>query len=78
MSNEDTVQFDVDNLTVGQAEFLSEYTGRTIQELMDVIETKEYMGRDLTAMLAVVLHPEDPEAGLEDVRNMKASDISVS
>ena len=72
------MEFKIDEVTVGQAEFICEYTGRSLAEFADILESTNLTGRDIVAVLAVIENPEDPEAALPAVRKIKVSDIDVS
>jgi hypothetical protein len=70
------VTFNVDELTLGQAEFLCDYTGRSIESLQEACTSGDLGIRDLVAILALTRNPADPQAAVAEIRAMKVSDIS--
>ena len=74
---EEQVNFNLENMTVGQAEFITDYTKRSLAEFMEVLDSSNLMGRDIIAVLAVIQNPEDPQAALPEVRQMKITDVSL-
>ena len=74
----EAVTFDFDALTIGQAEFLTEYTGRSLQGLIDLIDTKDYTARDMVAILAVATSPDDPASAVDEIRRMPIRGLDLS
>lgn len=74
---EERVKFDLDNITLGQLEFLTDYTGRTSDELLEAFANREIYGRDIIAILAIGKNPADPAAAVEDVRNLAVADVQL-
>ena len=71
------ILFDADSLSFGQAEFLCEYTGRSLDELQQILTTGQLGGRDLVAILAISRNPDDPQAAVPEVRAAKVSDLQA-
>jgi hypothetical protein len=69
------VEFNVDKLTLGQAEFLCDYTGRSIDDLQAALTSGDLGVRDLVGILALSRNPADPQAAVAEIRLMKVSDI---
>jgi len=67
-----------DDLTLGQAEFWGEFTGRTIMELKDILEDAEnrMTAKDLVALASMSINPDDPTAALEQVRSTKVIELN--
>lgn len=69
------IEFNADELTLGQAEFLCGYTGRTIESLQQALTSGDLSIRDLVAILALTRNPGNPQAAVPEIRAMKVSDI---
>ena len=72
------MKFDVDSMTLGQTEFVTDYTKRTVQELFDVLKSGDLSTRDLIAIMALSRNPDDPASELEAVRNLKVVELDVA
>ena len=72
------VTFNVDELTVGQAEFICDYTQRSLTEFAEVLGTTELSARDIVAILAVIENPENPNEALEAVRAQPIAHVDLS
>jgi hypothetical protein len=72
------IRFNVDDLTLGQAEFLCEYTGRTVASVAEAFTSGNRTIRDLIAVLALTLNPDNPQAALPEVRAPRVADRSVA
>jgi hypothetical protein len=69
------ITLNFEQLTLGQAEFLCDYTGRTIDQLEEAI-TGGLTARDVVAIVAVSRQPDNPQAAVERVRSLKVSDLT--
>lgn len=68
---------DIDNITFGQVEFLGEQTGYSVNELMDRLRTGDFMGKDLVAIMALAMNPDDPHAAMDEIRRSPIADIKL-
>ncbi len=73
---EDNFVIDVDNLTLGQTEFITDYSGLSLNELQVRFETLAFDTKDLIAIMCVASNPEDPEAALPEVRAIKLVELA--
>jgi hypothetical protein len=73
------IDFNVDGLTLGQIEFLEDFSHLTIEEIMAYAEGKPNIPFRLTmAMIAITASPDDPAGnGLMKARQYKVSDLDV-
>lgn len=73
------IKFDVDNLTLGQVEFLEDFTGLELDAILAYTDGKRIPPFRLTmAMIAIGVSPENPaEVGLAEARKMKVKDVTV-
>lgn len=72
---EENFVLDADNLTLGQTEFITDYSGLSIHELYARFKAEQFDARDLIAIMCVARSPEDPEAALPEVRAIKITDL---
>jgi len=74
------ITIDVENLTLGQVEFLEDYSKLQLDEIMAYTE-QQHKGsipfRLLMALIAIGENPEDPVAGLEAARPIKLKDVTI-
>ncbi len=73
MDNETKVN--IEDLTLGQAEFIESYTGLSPEALLKQVENERLDTKGLIALLAVSLNPNDPRSALEEARNTKISEV---
>ncbi len=73
------INVDADNFTLGQAEFLLDYAGVHLTQLIEMIQqdTVHENVRVITALIAIQLEPEHPEAALSRVRQLRIRDLQV-
>lgn len=76
--NVETLTLDVENITFGQVEFLTETTGHTVNELMERLRSGEFAGKDLMAVMAIAKNPDDPAAAMDEIRKTPIADIQLS
>lgn len=68
-----------DDLTLGQVEFLGDYTGLTVDELADKLTSGSFTPKELVAVVAIIVAPDDPAGeGLRQARQTKVSSLSGS
>jgi hypothetical protein len=72
------IKLNIDELTMGQAEFLEEHTGMELTELIARIQSGAITVKMTVALLAMQVNPENPAAGLDEVRQMKIAEVEVS
>ncbi len=66
------ITINVEEMTLGQAEFWSDYTGRTLGEMEELLEDQRKMKvKDIVAFAAIAQNPEDPAAALPDIRGQR-------
>lgn len=71
------LNINVEEMTLGQAEFWGEFTGRSVIELKEILDNSEerMTAKDLVALACMSINPSDPEAALPQVRATKVVDI---
>ena len=72
------LNFDLNNMTLGQTEFVTDYTGRGVNELLEVLQSGDLGARDLIAIMCLARNQEDPASELETVRNLKVIELNTS
>ncbi len=72
------LEFSLADLTWGQLEFLTDYTGRTNDEMLEAFGNRQLTGKDIIAVLAVAENPDDPRAALESVRKTRVADVRMN
>lgn len=73
-----TLSFSLAELTWGQLEFLTDYTGKTNDEMIEAFASRDLKGRDIIAILAISQNPDDPASAVEDIRNMAVADVRLN
>ena len=70
--------FNVDDITFGQVEFLTDETGCSVNEVMEKLRTGAFAGRDLVVVLALATDPDDPARAMEEIRKTRVADIKLN
>jgi len=69
--------FNVDEITFGQVEFLTDETGCSVNEVMEKLRTGNFAGRDLVVVLALASNPDNPAAAMDEIRRTPVADIKL-
>lgn len=69
------VRFNPDEMTLGQAEFAEEYTGKTVEEFAEDLLSDSPSLKSLIAVLAIARSPDDPAGALEEVRQWNITEV---
>jgi hypothetical protein len=64
------IAVDLARVTLGQAAFLEEHTGRTLEQLQQILQEGDPAGADYEAVLAVYASPDNPAAAVPDIRRL--------
>ena len=72
------IKVNLDELTYGQAEFLEEYAGLGVDEMLAAVQSGEVTVKMAVGLLAMQLSPHDPEAGLAEARSLKIAETLVT
>lgn len=72
------VQINTDEMTLGQIEFIEDYSEVALLPLIEMIQDGGGIPtRALVAILAVQMNPAHPEAGLASAREIKIKEIQL-
>lgn len=73
------IKFDVDQLTLGQVEFLEDFTGLELEAILKYAQGNNTIPfRLLMAIVAIGHSAEDPAgAGLQHARKLKLKDVTA-
>ncbi len=75
MSEPRVIEFDPDDLTLGEIEDMEEAAGVSFQKLLKMFSEEDLSTRAMRAVMWIMLRRDDPDYTFEDAKDLTVSDI---